>query len=145
MKRPIDRRTPGSPGHPLVVAGAAAAALLFCGLGAWALLAPGGFYDTIAIYPPYSRHLIHDLGAFQIGIGACLWFAIFVRDSLLAALAGGTAGAIAHLVSHVVDRSLGGHSIDLPGVGLIALVLAVLTVAQWRRTARVRSGSWQAA
>jgi len=47
-----------------------AVALLLIGLGLWA------FYSSIATYPPYSPHLVHDVGAFQIGLGACLALAL---------------------------------------------------------------------
>lgn len=40
--------------------------------GLWAMTAPRGFYLTVAHFPPYNAHLIHDIGAFQIGLGAGL-------------------------------------------------------------------------
>jgi len=63
-----------------------AVALLLIGLGLWAMVAPDTFYSSIATYPPYSPHLVHDVGAFQIGLGACLALALLVRDALLAGL-----------------------------------------------------------
>ena len=73
----------------------------------WAMAAPRSFYLTIAPYSPYSQHLIRDIGAFQIGLGACLVAGLLVRHALLTVLAGNTAAAVAHSVSHVVDRSAG--------------------------------------
>jgi hypothetical protein len=52
------------------------AGLLLLGAGPWAMLAPGSFYATIATYPPYNVHFIHDIGAFQLGLGACLILAL---------------------------------------------------------------------
>jgi hypothetical protein len=40
-------------------------------LGLWAVVAPRSFAGWIS-FPPYNEHLIHDPGAFQIGIGAAL-------------------------------------------------------------------------
>ncbi len=114
-----------------------AVALLLLGLGLWAMVAPEAFYSSIATYPPYSRHLVHDLGAFQIGLGACLALALLVRDALLAALGGNAAGAIAHFGSHVADRWAGGHASDPLLVGLLAVLLTTLTFVQlFRRTSR---------
>ncbi len=112
---------------------AAAVALLLLGLGLWALLAPESFYATVASYPPYNRHLLHDLGALQLGLGAALAAALLVRDALLAALIGNAAGAVAHFASHVVDRSLGGRPSDPVSVGLLALLVVLLVAAQARR------------
>lgn len=112
---------------------AGAVALLLLGLGLWAMVAPEAFYRSVATYPPYNRHLIHDLGAFQIGLGACLALGLIVRDALLAALGGNSAGAVAHVGSHLADRSAGGHVSDLLLVGLLALLLLALTFAQLLR------------
>jgi hypothetical protein len=44
-------------------------AVSMLGIGLWALVAPMSFAGWIS-FPPYNEHLIHDAGAFQIGIGA---------------------------------------------------------------------------
>jgi hypothetical protein len=36
--------------------------------GVWSLLLPRSF-DAFIDFPPYNEHLLHDVGAFQIGIG----------------------------------------------------------------------------
>jgi NAD(P)H-binding len=56
-------------------------------LGAWAFLAPESFSRFID-YAPYNRHLIHDAGAFQLGIGVSLLAALWWTDGLLVALTG---------------------------------------------------------
>ncbi len=48
----------------------AAFGLLTLALGIWALIDPSSFFDNIADWPPYNRHFIHDIGAFQVAIGA---------------------------------------------------------------------------
>ena len=52
----------------VLVAGAA----LFLLIGAWALIDPASFYAHVATFPPYNRHFLHDVGAFNLGIGAAL-------------------------------------------------------------------------
>ncbi|MDQ6879051.1 MAG: hypothetical protein M3082_15460, partial [Candidatus Dormibacteraeota bacterium] len=114
---------------------AAAFGILAFGIvGAWAFLAPRSFYDTIATYPPYNQHLIHDLGAFQLGLAGALAAGLFLRDALLAVLAGVTVGAVVHLVAHLEDQSLGGRSSDPLTVGVIALVLLAGTYLRWRES-----------
>ena len=117
---------------PIIQAGTAVLALVLVGLGLWAMIAPHGFYETAATYPPYNRHFVHDIGALLIGLGACLVAGLLVRDALLAVLAGNTAGAAAHFVSHVADRSLGGNASDPVTFGVLALLFAMLTLARWR-------------
>jgi hypothetical protein len=41
-------------------------------------------------HAPCNQHLIHDAGAFQIGIGAALLLALVCPDALLVALTGFT-------------------------------------------------------
>ena len=49
---------------------AVAAGLFLVVFGAWAFFGPKSFFDQIATFQPYNEHLIHDIGAFQIGLGA---------------------------------------------------------------------------
>ena len=123
------RRTSGTAGSAQrVLVGLAALALLLSGL--WAMLAPESFYASVALYPPYNRHFIHDIGAFMLGLGAALGFALALGDALLVALAGNAVGALAHFVSHAVDRELGGQPSDPLTFGVFALLLVGVTV--WR-------------
>lgn len=118
----------------IIQAVTAVLALALVGLGLWAMIAPHGFYESAATYPPYNRHLVHDIGALAIGLGGCLFAGLLVRDALLAVLAGNTIGAAAHFVSHVADRDLGGNASDPVTFGILALVFASLTIARrrWR-------------
>lgn len=106
-------------------------ALLTLTAGLWAMIAPGSFYLTVAPFPPYSQHLIHDIGAFQIGLGACLAAGLLVQDALVAVLAGNALAGAAHFVSHVLDRFDGGHASDPATIGALALLLTLLTVLRW--------------
>jgi len=102
-------------------------ALFFIALGIWALISPMSFYEQLAHFPPYNKHLFHDVGAFQAGIGTTLLLALFRRDALQVALLGTSTGAVLHEISHIVDRNLGGKSTDPYLLGLLALVIVVVT------------------
>ena len=111
----------------------AAGFLLF---GLWALLAPRSFFDALATFEPFNPHLIHDIGAFQVGLGAVLLLAAFPErvDGLAAALLGVGVGAAAHVVSHLVDLDLGGNpTSDIPTLSVLALALLVAGAARLRR------------
>jgi len=102
-------------------------------LGVWAFIHPASFFERLAAFPPYNHHLLHDIGAFQVGVGAVLLAALRVRDALLAALIGAGAASVLHAASHIIDRDLGGRATDPIGVSLIAA--AVLLAALWRARA----------
>ena len=106
------------------------------GIGAWAFLDPASFAARIATFPPYNVHLLHDVGAFQIGLGAALLAALPDRRALAAAFAGNLVAAVVHVISHVEDANLGGHSYDVPMLSVIALIaLAGLILTVARRSA----------
>ena len=116
----------------------AAFGLLTFALGVWALLDTTSFYENIAEFPPYNEHLLHDVGAFQMGLGAALLFALVWRgDAILAVLGGAAVGATAHEFAHIVDEDMGGRTSDPWSLGLIAVILVF--VFGWRLWARVSS------
>ena len=108
------------------------AALFFLLPGIWAFAAPHSFYDHLAPFSPYNRHLVHDIGAFQIGIGAALLLALRWTDARFVVLGGAAAGASVHLVSHVVDHDLGGKDSDVFVFGAVAVILVITTALRWR-------------
>ena len=92
--------------------------------GVWAFVAPRSFFDNIATFEPYNRHFLHDAGAFALGLGAVLIFALVTQwDALRVALAGVGLAAVMHVVAHAVDTDLGGKSTDIPGLVLLAIVI----------------------
>ncbi len=102
--------------------------------GAWAFLAPDSFYEVVAPYPPFNRHLFHDLGAFQLGIAAALVAGLARRTAIAVGLWGGAVGATLHAVSHWMDADLGGRASDPWLLSLLALLLAAgLMAAEVRR------------
>ena len=103
----------------------AAAGLLLVATGLWAFAAPRSFFESVATYPPFNKHLLHDLG-----LGATLLLALAWADGLLVALAGVGLGATAHALAHWLDRELGGSAAD-PWY-LSAFTLVLLAAAAWR-------------
>ncbi|MEO8458405.1 MAG: hypothetical protein ABI559_11385 [Chloroflexota bacterium] len=109
--------------------------------GVWALVAPVSFFENIAFFGQYNRHFLHDLGAFQMGLGAALLFAVAWRnDALLAVLGGAAVGACAHEYAHIKDYSLGGRDSDPWTLGIIAAVLTATFVWRLRWRFRVARG-----
>ena len=116
----------------------AAFGLFTFSFGVWALVDPSSFYEEIASFEPYNKHFLHDVGAFQMGLGACLLFALIWRgDALLAVLGGAAVGAVAHEIAHIADEDLGGRSSDPWTLGIMAVVLTA--VFAWRLYVRYRS------
>ncbi|WP_324651786.1 hypothetical protein [Georgenia sp. H159] len=113
----------------VVVLGAAA----FLVPGVWAFLWPQSFHEHVAMFDPFNLHLFHDVGAFQLGVGVALVGALVWHDALSVALLGATAGALAHAVSHIVDRDLGGRWSDPWTLSLLAVLLGSALVLH-RRT-----------
>jgi hypothetical protein len=100
-------------------------------LGIWAIADTSSFYDSIAEFPPYNRHFLHDVGAFQIGLGAALLLAlVWQGDAVLAVLGGAAAGGVAHWIAHVGDEGIGGRASDPYTLGIIAAILVIAFV--WR-------------
>ena len=110
---------------------AALLGLLAAVAGVWALGWPGSFSDFVN-FPPH-RHFVHDVGAFQLGIGATLLLATIWADALMVALGGYLVGAIAHTINHLVDSDQGGSSAQTWLIGVAALLAAVALVARWRQ------------
>lgn len=117
----------------------AAFGLFTFAFGVWALADPQSFFDEVAKFEPYNEHLLHDVGAFQMGLGACLLFALIWRgDAVLAVLGGAAVGATAHEIAHIFDEDLGGRSSDPVTLGIIAAVLVAAFI--WRLYRRYGTG-----
>lgn len=101
-------------------------------LGIWAFLDPRAFYDAVATWPPFNKHFIHDLGAFQIGLGLTLLLALARADALFVALAGVGAGAVVHAAAHWIDRDLGGKASDPWLMTVLAAILIAGAVMRRR-------------
>jgi hypothetical protein len=107
--------------------------------GGWAFLFPSGFYSTVATFAPYNLHLLHDAGAFQMGLGVALLAAAVADRGLSPVLSGVLAGSLFHLLAHLLDVGLGGHpATDLPALTLIVALLAFALALELRTDARAR-------
>jgi hypothetical protein len=107
---------------------------LFVVFGFYAFFDPRGFFDNLATFPPYNVHFMHDIGAFQIGLGAMLILAAYAKDTLTAALTGAAAGQLVHLLAHIIDRDLGAkQSTTIPFLFVVTAVLSVGAYLQAKR------------
>ena len=95
----------------------------FVGFGLWAFFGPKSFFDQVAVFPPYNEHFLHDVGAFQIGIGATLALGLLGWSGLATALGGAAIGSVLHVIAHVMDKDLGGKDTDPIGLGVLAIAL----------------------
>jgi hypothetical protein len=107
----------------------------FLASGLWAMAGPEAFFETVATFEPYNQHFIQDIGAFQIGLGAVLLLAATTRaDALAVGLVGVGIGSVAHTVSHVIGRDLGGTpELDIPLTALTSLLLLAGGLWSWRQ------------
>jgi hypothetical protein len=119
--------------HRLSIAASALAGVFFLAFGIWAFADPSSFYDAVAEFPPYNRHFLHDIGAFQIGIGVTLLVACWQRDALVTAAAGAGVGSAFHTIAHFVDRDLGGSAGQTGVVGVVAAVLLAIAALRLAR------------
>jgi hypothetical protein len=109
------------------------AAVAFLAGGAWSFADPASFYEQVARFPPYNEHFLHDIGAFQLGIGAAVVVALLGRSGLQVALWGAAVAAVAHAAAHWIDWDAGGRDSD-PVV--LSLLAAVILAAALRTTTR---------
>jgi PPOX class probable F420-dependent enzyme len=109
--------------HRYVLAVTALAGGLTLVAGGWSLFAPASFAEAVRF--PVNVHFLHDLGAFQLGIGATLLLALAWRDGLALALAGFLVGNTVHAVNHAVDLHLGGRATDPFALAAVSLLVGV--------------------
>lgn len=99
-------------------------------VGGWALVSPDSFSEFVN-FPPH-HHFVHDVGAFQLGLGATLLLAMIWADAAAVALAGYLIGGVAHTASHAADADLGGSPAQTAVIGLFSLLAAAALVIRWR-------------
>ena len=110
--------------------------------GVWMLLAPANWYANLpAAVPdtgPLNVHFVRDIGAAFSTVGILFCVAAQHPPLRRGVLWGATLFFVLHALIHVADLATGrlhhGHwLIDLPGVFLPAIVLAVLCLPRWWR------------
>nr|WP_231984325.1 PPOX class F420-dependent oxidoreductase [Mycobacterium sp. E342] len=109
-----------TPARIFLIAVTAAVGVATVGIGIWCLVDPNSFADAVEF--DAHRHFLHDVGAFQVGLGLTLLLALIWADTLATALAGFLVANTVHTVNHIVDLDVGGS------IGQ-AWVLAVISVA----------------
>jgi hypothetical protein len=122
---------------PVRRAGLAAFGVVELSWGGWAYVAPAEFFIDFpgfghrwtAGYPPYNEHLIADLGATFLTIGALLVVAAVLDDTRVTAvvLAGAILFNLLHLAFHATHRGTMTGA-DYP-LSLLALLFGVLVPA----------------
>jgi hypothetical protein len=122
---------------PLRRAGLAGLGAVELAWGGWAYAAPARFFADFpgfghrwtAAYPPFNEHLIADLGATFLTLGALLVVAAVLDDSrvTVVVLAGSMLFNLLHLAFHAAHRGTMSGA-DYP-VSLLALLFGVLTPA----------------
>jgi hypothetical protein len=112
-----------------------AGAAVFIVAGAWAFLGPGSFYERAAHFPPYNRHFLHDVGAFQLGLGTALILGLAGWDGRRVALWTVAVASVLHAASHILDRDLGGRGTDPLALSLVAAALLAAALLTGRPTA----------
>lgn len=116
---------------------AAIGGVFLAAFGAWAVFAPRAFYEGVALWPPYNHHFVHDIGAFQLGLGVALLLALRFGDALFVSLAACGLGQTVHAIVHAVDRELGGKTSDPVVMALVAALLVAGAIARRRATGLV--------
>jgi len=96
---------------------------LTAGIGIWCLIDPASFADVVQF--PAHQHFLHDVGAFQLGLGVTLLLALIWSDALATALAGFIVANTVHTVNHVMDLDLGGSVAQAWALGVASVALVV--------------------
>jgi PPOX class probable F420-dependent enzyme len=107
------------------------AGLLTAAAGVWSLAAPRSFAEFVEF--PYHEHFLHDIGAFQLGIGVTLLLALVWSDALATALAGFLVADAVHVTNHVRDLDAGGRVADVWALGAVAVAVAVALALRLRQ------------
>ena len=96
--------------------------------GVWAFLAPRSFYDSVAGFPPYNVHFIHDIGSFSIGLGLTIVLVLVMADRWHPArsvLVGVGVGSTLHVLSHVLDYEIKPSVTDIAGLAIFTALTFV--------------------
>jgi hypothetical protein len=101
------------------------------GIGIWCLIDPGSFAESVGFEA--HEHFLHDVGAFQLGLGVTLLLALIWSDALATALAGFIVANIVHTVNHMMDLDLGGSAAQAWLLGAVSAALVVAFVLRLRQ------------
>ncbi|MCV7195941.1 PPOX class F420-dependent enzyme [Mycobacterium angelicum] len=105
--------------------------LLTIGIGVWCLIDPGSFAQFVGFGE--HEHFLHDVGAFQVGLGATLLLALIWSDALATSITGFLLANTIHTVNHVLDLNLGGSPAQAWLLGATSAALAFALVLRLRQ------------
>ncbi|CAM3156381.1 PPOX class F420-dependent oxidoreductase [Mycobacterium colombiense] len=114
-----------------LIAVTAATAIVTAGIGIWCLVEPASFADAVGFEA--HRHFLHDVGAFQLGLGVILLLALIWSDALATALAGFLVANTVHTVNHIVDLDVGGSAAQVWALGAVSVALVLALVLRLRQ------------
>lgn len=120
-----------TPAQIYLVAVTAAVGAVTAGIGIWCLVDPISFARAVGF--DAHRHFLHDVGAFQLGLGVTLLLAVIWADALATALAGFVVANTVHTVNHVVDLDVGGSVGQALALGVVSVALAFAFVLRLRQ------------
>lgn len=120
-----------TPARIYLVTVTAAVGAVTAGIGMWCLVDPISFADAVQFGA--HRHFLHDVGAFQLGLGVTLLLALIWGDALATALAGFVLANTVHTVNHVVDLDVGGSIAQAWALGVVSVALVVAFVLRLRQ------------
>jgi PPOX class probable F420-dependent enzyme len=120
-----------NPARIYLVAVTALVGLETIAIGIWCLIDPGSFADFVGF--DAHEHFLHDIGAFQLGLGITLLLALIWADALATALAGFIVANSVHTVNHVMDLDLGGSAAQAWALGAISVALVAAFVLRLRQ------------
>jgi PPOX class probable F420-dependent enzyme len=120
-----------SPARLYLVAVTALVGAATAGIGIWCLIDPASFADVVQF--PEHQHFLHDVGAFQLGLGVTLLLALIWSDALATALAGFIVANTVHTVNHVMDLDLGGSAAQAWALGTVSVALIGAFVLRLRQ------------
>jgi PPOX class probable F420-dependent enzyme len=120
-----------TPAQIYLVAVTAVVGVATAGIGIWCLIDPNSFADAVGF--DAHRHFLHDLGAFQLGLGVILLLALIWADALATALAGFIVANTVHTVNHVVDLDVGGSVAQAWILGAVSVALVLAFVLRLRQ------------
>lgn len=100
-------------------------------IGIWCLVDPGSFAESVGF--DVHEHFLHDIGAFQLGLGVTLLLALIWSDALATAIAGFIVANTVHTVNHVLDLDLGGSAAQAWLLGAVSVALVAAFVVRLRQ------------
>ncbi len=116
----------GTPARVYLVTITALIGLLTAQIGVWCLIDPRSFAEFAGFGA--HEHFVHDVGAFQVGLGVTLLLALIWSDALATALAGYIVANTVHTVNHIVDLDLGGSALQAWALGAASVALVIAFV-----------------